>query len=74
MASTQETGAEMERLTAVQMSKIFGFSLYGNMPVMVHLIQRHRLLDALQSGREQVEEVLCDVLPDNRFLVETGVF
>jgi Fe-S-cluster containining protein len=74
MASTQETGTEMERLTAVNMSKIFGFSLYGNMPVMVHLIKRHRLLDAVQSGREQVEGLLCTVLPDNRFLVETGAF
>lgn len=73
LAATQEVGAEMERLTTAQMARTFGFALYGNMPVLVHLISRHGIVDALAEGRERVEALVRAALPDNRFLVEIGV-
>jgi hypothetical protein len=63
----------MEKLSNARMSGIFGFSISGNMPVLVHLIKQHNIKDALAAGHERVEALVRSALPDNRFLVEIGV-
>jgi Fe-S-cluster containining protein len=55
VASVQETGSELERRALALMEQTFGFSLYGNMPVLVHLVMEHTLADAVVSGRSATD-------------------
>lgn len=73
IAATKEVGTEMERLSTARMSGLLGFSISGNMPVLVHLIKQHGIKDALAAGHERVDALIRSALPDIRFLVEIGV-
>lgn len=58
VASTQETGHDLEARALSRLEQYFGFSLYGCMPVLIHLLHNHDLADAFSSGRGAVEECL----------------
>ena len=51
VASTRETGQELEARGLSLMQKAFGFSLYGSLPVLLHLVREHGLGSAA-SGAE----------------------
>jgi len=46
--------------------------MYGNMPALVHLINRCGLLEAVAAGQPAVMEVIARAGLDNPLLLETG--
>lgn len=56
IALMQETGREFEVRQLTVMNKVFGYSCYGNMPVLVHLVREHGLAEAVT--RDQAERVV----------------
>jgi len=58
LAATQHAGGELERQALLTMAGRYGFSLYGNMPVMVHLASRWGLAAAVSAGEAAVRELL----------------
>lgn len=69
-ASTRDAGAEMENGLSMAMAAACGFSIYGNMPVLIHLARRHDLAGALSSGRKGVEKLLQATGLDNPLLLQ----
>lgn len=59
LASVQETGRSLEMQAAMQMTKEFGFSLYGSMPVLVHLFCDRGLADSFEEGAGAVMAVVA---------------
>lgn len=57
VASTRETAREFETRGLTVMRQQFGFSLYGAMPVLLHLVRDHKLAEAARNGREAAEAV-----------------
>jgi Fe-S-cluster containining protein len=57
VASTRETGGEMETRALTLMRKQFGFSLYGAMPVLLYLVREKGMAEAALVGRAEAEEV-----------------
>jgi hypothetical protein len=55
-ASPQETGREFESRQLTHMQELFGFSCYGCMPVLVHLVNGHALSEA--TDRDQAERLV----------------
>ena len=51
VASTRDTGQELEGRCLSLMQETFGYSLYGNLPVLLHLVSEHGLGSAY-SGAE----------------------
>jgi len=58
VAVLQETAQELEEVETRTMSDLFGFSLYGNLGVLLELICRHRLAEACLAGRHSAEAVI----------------
>lgn len=58
LAAAQDAGRELERQALLVMAREYGFSLYGNMPVMVHLASSHGLATAVTAGAGAVRELL----------------
>jgi Fe-S-cluster containining protein len=58
VASTQEAGQDLEKGGEKRMKERFGFSLYGNMPVLVDLVRNHGLADACSSGHEAALRII----------------
>jgi hypothetical protein len=56
--SIQEAGEELESAAARQMARRFGFSIYGNFPILVHLVLRHSFAAACADSPEAVEAAL----------------
>jgi len=54
LASTQDAGQKLEAQLSLQMLQEYGFSLYGSMPVLVHLFTEHDLADILGKGADAV--------------------
>jgi Fe-S-cluster containining protein len=50
VAATQELGREMESLCALKMQENFGFSIYGNLVLLVHLEHHLGLSSELRGG------------------------
>lgn len=69
VASTRETGQDLEARALNLQEQSFGFSLYGCMPVLVHLVHNYGLADAIIAGREAVEECLASAGFMHPFLV-----
>jgi Fe-S-cluster containining protein len=67
IASTQETGREFEVRQLTVMNKVFGYSCYGNMPVLVHLVREHGLVEA--ATRSQAEQIVREAGFANPLLV-----
>lgn len=70
VASTRETGAELEARALTLMRQRFGFSVYGAMPVLVHLVRTHGLAEAVEAGRETAEAGAKHAGLAHPFLVE----
>ncbi|OGU18119.1 MAG: hypothetical protein A2076_09275 [Geobacteraceae bacterium GWC2_53_11] len=70
VASTRETGGEMEARALTLMKQQFGFSLYGNMPVLVYLVRERGLAEAAVAGREAAETVVEQAALAHPFLVD----
>jgi len=58
LAAAQDAGSELERQTLLTMSMVHRFSLYGNMPLLVHLTSRRQLAGAVAAGAAAVRELL----------------
>ena len=52
----------------------FGFSLYGNMPVMVHLASRWRLAERATAGASATRELLQQADSIIRMLLQLEEF
>lgn len=70
LAASRDAGAGLENRLSVCMAETFGFSIYGNMPVLVHLVKRHDLALVVSAGRGAVEELLAAVGLDNPLLLQ----
>lgn len=70
LASTRDAGAELENGLALAMAAACGFSIYGNMPVLVHLATRHDLAGAISQGRTGVAKLLEETGLDNPLLLQ----
>ncbi|QWV94691.1 YkgJ family cysteine cluster protein [Geomonas oryzisoli] len=69
VAVLQESGKELEEAGAQQMRSLLGFSLYGNLGVLVHLCRAHDLAGAALQGRAQAERVIAEAGFDHPLLV-----
>lgn len=69
-ASPRDTALDLETAANRSMRRTFGFSLYGNLPVLVHLVREHNLAATCSSGREAVADLLAATGLDNPLLVE----
>lgn len=70
LACTRDTGQQLEAQAALQMLKEFGFSLYGNLPVLACLFTGYDLLDSLGEGADTVLAVAAAAGLDNPFLLQ----
>ena len=70
VASTRETGAEMEARSLTLMRQRFGFSLYGAVPVLVYLVREKGLAEAAVLGRDAAEAVAVKAGLAHPFLVD----
>jgi Fe-S-cluster containining protein len=68
-AMPQELGQEMEDRIAVEMVESCGFSLYGNLTVLIHLERNHGLSEAVAQGIGVTTELLARTGLDHPFLV-----
>lgn len=69
VASMQEAGQEMEVVASRRMAGAFGFSLYGSLPVLVHLVLDHRLAEACAEGYDAAASVISGAGVDHPFLL-----
>lgn len=69
VASTQEMAREMEERANRLMIEHFGFALYGNMTVLVHLAREHDLTDACSAGKKAVSSLISSLGLDHHFLM-----
>ncbi|GFO67157.1 hypothetical protein GMLC_07360 [Geomonas limicola] len=58
IAVLQDTAQELEAVETRRMRDLFGFSLYGNLGVLLELICQHRLAEACLDGRSSAEAVI----------------
>lgn len=72
VALTSETGREMEARTLTLMQQQFGFSLYGNMPVLVYLVLEKGLADIAPMGHDAAELAISKAGFVHQFLVNFG--
>lgn len=59
VAVLQESAQELEDVENRRMRELFGFSLYGNLGVLLELICQHRLAEACLEERATVEAVIA---------------
>jgi Fe-S-cluster containining protein len=70
LASTRDAGQQLEAQPTMLMVKEFGFSLYGSLPVMVHLFSKHHLLAALEKGADAVLKLAASAGLDSPYLLQ----
>jgi Fe-S-cluster containining protein len=70
LALARDAGRELERQALLQMAAEYGFSLYGNMGAMVHLVHSHGLTDILAAGAAGIKELLRRTGLDNPLLLQ----
>jgi Fe-S-cluster containining protein len=70
LAATQDTGQQLEAQTSLQMMKEFGFSLYGNMPVLAYLFTESDLQSCLAKGADSALAVAASAGLDSPFLLQ----
>lgn len=56
--ATQDLGEDFESCAANRMAETFGFSLYGNLPILVILEREHRLSEAAPRGADAVRDLV----------------
>lgn len=54
-AAPQEMAADVEASLNQAMRDEFGYTVYGNMPLLVHMELKHRLSSRLTDGRREIE-------------------
>ena len=69
VATLQESGKELEDAGAQRMRKLFGFALYGNLGVLVHLLRSHGLEKACLAGRTEAADSIARAGFDHELLV-----
>lgn len=69
-AFTRDSGRELEERLLARLRERFGVALYGNLPVLLHLVLAWQVQDVLSAGPAAVEELLGRVGLDHHFLVE----
>ncbi len=69
VASIQETGSDLEGRGLSLLQQTFGFSLYGNMPVLVHLVRHHGLAEAAVMSRSATEMCVVSAGLNHPFLL-----
>lgn len=67
--ATQDLGQDFESHAAGRMAETFGFSLYGNLPVLVFLEREHRLSEMADRGADAVRELVERAGCNHPFLV-----
>ena len=70
LAAAQDAGRELERQSLLGMAKEYGFSLYGNMPVMVHLASRRGLAETVATGATATRALLQRAGLDHPLLLQ----
>ncbi len=70
LVATQDAARALESQTLQSMILAHGFSLYGNMPLMVHLASRWRLAETLPAGAAAVRGLLHKAGLDHPLLME----
>lgn len=70
LASTQDTGQNLEAQASLRMLQEFGFSLYGNLPALVSLFSEYNLLDSLGKGVDTALAVAAAAGLDSPFLLQ----
>lgn len=70
LASSRDAGVGMEQQAFRRMGELLGFSLYGNMPVLVHLVKHHDLAQVAIFGRSTVADLLVSTGLDNPLLLQ----
>ena len=68
-AHPRELAREMESHATRRMAETFGFSLYGSLPLLVHLERAHDLSAVIATGREETVALLRQLGVLNPFLV-----
>lgn len=69
VATTQEMGQGMEAQAGRRLQAEFGFSLYGSLPVLLHLVADHGLDQACGDGHEAAKACVRRAGFDNPFLL-----
>lgn len=69
VAVLQESGKELEDAAAKQMRALLGFTLYGNLGVLVHLCRSHGLDTACTTGKADAARVIAESGFDHRLLL-----
>ena len=69
-AAPQEMAADAEARLTEAMRERFGYSLYGNLPLLVHMELRHRLSSRLAEGRQAVEPLFAGEGMNHPFLAD----
>lgn len=70
LASVQETGRGLEMQAAMELTREFGFSLYGSMPVLVHLFSDLGLADGFAEGADAVMAIAAAAGFHSPFLLQ----
>ena len=71
-ASPRETGRDLESRALALMRQRFGVSVYGTLPVLIHLVRGHGLATAVAGGAAAVAALLADSGFAHPFLVEVS--
>jgi len=72
VAAMQEAGEELEAAASRRMAERCGFSLYGSMPVLVHLAEDHGLAAACPAGYDAVARLLEATSLNHPLLLHVG--
>ena len=73
VATTREMGQEMEAQACRRLMEQLGFSLYGSLPVLLHLVTDHGLAEACGNGYKAAQACVRRSGFDNRFLLSWQV-
>jgi Fe-S-cluster containining protein len=69
VAVLQESGKELEDAGAKRMRALFGFNLYGNLGVMLHLIRSHALAESCLESEVRAASAIAEAGFDHPLLV-----
>ena len=73
VAATQNMGQELESQSDRRMARQYGFSLYGNLTVLIFLELEHRLGEVVCKGWEATEQLLEQAGVNSPYLVSCAV-
>lgn len=68
-AAPQEMARDVETRLAEAMHERFGYTLYGNLPLLVHMEIKYQMSSRLSEGRQAIEDLLDHEGVNHPFLV-----